>query len=242
VADASVKVERASQTDSMRPFLSELRTDSNGRFLIENLSDEPHRLTVRKPGYQFDQRQVTPGAADSASLVVALEPGGGFSFVARDGLAGVPLRGLYARVDDAGGATVFGDTIALDGEGRGEIPSLKPGRYRAWLAASGYAPVALAAVAVPGPALSLAFTPGGTLEIRVGPETLARGSVECRIFDAGGAVYLPWLFSRDGRMPLNAPVRRLENVTPGRYMLGVDGGPTPAFEIVEGKTVVVELP
>ncbi len=72
------------------------------------------------PSYedQFGSRQ--PGS---------LTRGEGIGLRARDGIFGVPLRGLLARVLDAQGAAVFTGSVSLDGEGRGEIPSLRPGRY-----------------------------------------------------------------------------------------------------------------
>jgi hypothetical protein len=50
------------------------------------------------------------------------------------------------------------------------------------------------------------------------------------------------LFQPDGDFVLSTPVRRLENVAPGSYLLTVDGGDAKAFALQEGGLAVVELP
>jgi len=146
-----------------------------------------------------------------------------------------------ARATDPAGTPVLAGQVPLDSEGRGEIPSLRPGRYTLRLGAAGYAPVALD-VAVPSAPLDIALTPGGALEIHAGPETLARPGASARILTAAGEPYLPSVFSPDGRIPLSAPVRRVENVAPGRYTLVVEGGAVRDFSVAEGGRAVVEVP
>jgi hypothetical protein len=55
-------------------------------------------------------------------------------------------------------------------------------------------------------------------------------------------VYLPSIFSTDGLIPLRGPVRRLENVAPGRYVFAVEGGARQEVEIREGGLAIVTLP
>jgi hypothetical protein len=97
-------------------------------------------------------------------------------------------------------------------------------------------------VAVPAPLVSLTFTPGGTLEIQAGPQTLALANSSARILYANGAVYYPFLFSPDGLIRLSNPIRRLENIAPGSYIFAVEGGARKPFDVREGGSTVVSLP
>jgi hypothetical protein len=49
-------------------------------------------------------------------------------------------------------------------------------------------------------------------------------------------------FTPDGKIRLGSPVRRLENVAPGRYTLQVEGGVSRDVAISEGGRAVVSLP
>jgi hypothetical protein len=53
---------------------------------------------------------------------------------------------------------------------------------------------------------------------------------------------LPSIFSTDGVIALRGAVRRLENVTPGRYVFTVEGGTRQEVEVREGAASVVALP
>jgi hypothetical protein len=55
-------------------------------------------------------------------------------------------------------------------------------------------------------------------------------------------VYFPFIFSPDGLIRLSSPVRRLETVAPGSYVLAVEGGVRKSFEVREGGSTVVGLP
>lgn len=216
-------------------------TDSAGRFAIEGLDAKPYRLVVRKPAYQIETRDVTAG--EEAEVQVELRRGEGIGIVARDGIFGTPLRGLFARVTDAAGGTVFGSGLALDSEGRGEIPSLKPGQYELRVSSDGYASATLRGVTVPAPVLTVTLTPGGTLEIQVGPDTAARPGVKGRILDSEGQPFWPGTFPPpDSAFGLAGPVRRFENVAPGRYTLLVDGELNRDLDVREGGTTTVALP
>ena len=215
-------------------------TDASGRFALEGLEAKRVKLLARKPAYEAETLEAD--AAAGSDLAIELRRGEGLSLQARDGVFDTPLRGLFARVTDAAGTGVFVGTVPLDGEGRGEIPSLKRGVYRVAVAADGYAPVSLPSVAAPGSGLQLRLTPGGTLEIRCGPETLARPEASARLLDATGALYLPWVWSPDGTLRLTQPLRRVEHVAPGRYTLVPDVGGEQRVEVGEGQTATVTLP
>jgi hypothetical protein len=238
LADAEVRIE-----DQGRGFvgMNATASDSNGRFALENLEPKVYQVAVQKPAYQAETKALT--AADpSGDLVIELKRGEGIGVVAKDGIYGVPLRSLSVRVLDSGGGPVYTGGVSLDSEGRGEIPSLRTGTYQLRADSAGYAPVYVPQVAVPAPSIPLTLTPGGTLEIQAGPQTLGLSNSSARILYPTGAVYFPFLFSPDGLIRLSNPIRRLENVAPGSYVLAVEGGVRKAFEITEGGSVVVSLP
>jgi hypothetical protein len=212
-------------------------TDSNGRFAIEDLEPKAYTLTARRAGFQYEKRQFTAAEAGSDELVIELQRGEGIGVQARDGIFGVPLRGLQARVLDASHTPVFTGNVELDSEGRGEIPSIKPGQYTAMLDASGYAPITVQ-VSVPAPLVSVAMTPGGNIEVHAGPAALAARSAQ--LLDGNSMPYAFAIFAQPGRIDLNAPVRRVENVAPGRYTLSYAGAKPQSFTVAEGQTTVIE--
>jgi len=88
----------------------------------------------------------------------------------------------------------------------------------------------------------VALTPGGAVEIHASPEALAHGPVRCTLLTASGAPYPFSVFGPSGQVVVTTPVRRLENVAPGRYSLAVDGGVARPLSVSEGGTTVVEMP
>ncbi len=222
-------------------FVSMASTDSSGRFAFEDMEPRRYRVTFQKAAYQVETRELT--AAEESELRVELRRGEGLALEARDGIFATPLRGLFVRVLDGGGNPAFSGSVSLDSDGRGEVPSLKPGSYDVRAESSGYAPVSLTGVAVPSRSLSLLLTPGGSLEIQAGPTTLALPQPAGRLIGADARVYMWSAFTTDGKIRLNGPVRRLENVAPGRYTFEVEGGGVRRdLTIVEGGRAVVSLP
>jgi large repetitive protein len=217
-------------------------TDSNGHFEIKDIDPVPVTLTVRKTDYLYEKRDVAAAEQGTDALVIELTRGEGIGIQVRDGIYGVPLRGLFARVVDSQQATVFTGQVSLDGEGRGEIPSLKPGRYVLSVDASGYAPATIDGISVPSQTVPISLTPGGNVEIHAGPKTLAAGTATGQIRTAGGQPYSFTLFNTDGRITLSTAVRRLDSFAPGSYVLAIDGGTAKSFTVTEGATAIVELP
>lgn len=216
-------------------------TDSAGRFDLADVEPGSHALSVRKSGYETATRsvQVSEGGSD---VTVELRRGEGIGLQVRDGVYGTPLRQVFVRVLDPAGTNLFTGGVALDGEGRGEVPGLPAGSYEVRVDAGGYAPALLRGVAVPTPALGVSLTPGGTLEVASGPETLGRPGSRARLLGPDGLPYFVNIFSSEGWLPLGQPVRRFENVAAGTYTLAVDGGASRAVEVREGLTARVELP
>jgi protocatechuate 3,4-dioxygenase beta subunit len=216
-------------------------TDSNGRFAIEDLEPKAYTLTARRAGFQYERKQFSAAEQGTDELLIELQRGEGIGLQARDGIFGVPLRGLTVRVADAAGASVFMGPVTLDSEGRGEIPSIKPGQYSVMADASGYAPLSFA-VTVPAPPVAIAMTPGGNLDLRVNPALLANGALTLQFVDGSGRPYSYSIFAPGGRLVLATPARLIENWSPGRYMLSYAGGKPRSFTIAEGQTTLIELP
>ncbi len=221
-------------------FVNVATTDSSGHFLFEDLEPRRYRLSFQKPAYQVETRELT--AAEEGDARIEMRRGEGIGLEARDGIFATPLRGLFVRVLDSSGSSAFAGSVSLDSEGRGEVPSLKPGVYEVRAESSGYAPASLPGVAVPSRTLTLVLTPGGSLEIQAGPQTLALPQATARLLGADGRVYMWSAFTTDGQIRLAGPVRRLENVAPGRYTLEVEGGVRRDVTITEGGRAVVSLP
>jgi protocatechuate 3,4-dioxygenase beta subunit len=237
IGDVGVRIEE--DGGGMR-FASMASTDSSGRFAFEDMEPKRYRVTFQKPAYQVETRELT--AAEESDLKVELKRGEGIAIEAKDGIFATPLRGLFVRVADGSGTAVFSGSVSLDSDGRGEVPSLRPGTYEVRAESSGYAPVSLSGVAVPSRTLSLLLTPGGSLEIQAGPATLALPQATGRLIGAGGRPYMWSVFTPDGKLRLTAPVRRLENVTPGRYTFEVEGGERREVTVSEGGRAVLSLP
>jgi hypothetical protein len=221
-------------------FVSMAATDSSGRFAFEDLEPGSYRVSFQKPAYQVETRELT--AAEESDLRVEMRRGEGIGLEARDGIFATPLRGLFVRAIDGAGQTAFAGSVSLDSDGRGEVPSLKPGAYELRAESSGYAPVSRPGVAVPSPTVTLVLTPGGSLEIRVGPQTLALADPAARLLRDDGRVYMWNAFTADGNIRLVGPVRRLDHVAPGRYVLEVQGGVRRDVDIREGIPSSVSLP
>ncbi|MBZ5637248.1 MAG: carboxypeptidase regulatory-like domain-containing protein [Acidobacteriia bacterium] len=219
-------------------------TDSNGRFSFSSLDEGAYTLSTSRPDFELDRRDVTASEPAAGDLVIALKRGAGLGIGVRDGLSGVPLRGVMVRVLGAGGSQVLGSTsISLDSDGQGEIPSLPPGGYSVLAAASGYALVRIDGVAVPSSAVMLTLTPGGDVEIHAGPDTVASGTPACTIATAAGQPALLSIRSSEGAFTMSAPTVELRNVPPGSYVLSVPAVPASVkFTVSEGTKTVVELP
>jgi protocatechuate 3,4-dioxygenase beta subunit len=217
-------------------------TDSNGAFQITDLDPVAYTLNVQKADYVFDKRNVTAAEQGTDGLTLELSRGEGIGVIGRDGVYGVPLHGLMVRVLDSSRSAVFTGAIALDGSGRGDIPSLKPGVYTLTASASGYAVSTIPGVTVPSSPVTVSLTPGGSVEIHSGPKTLAAGTARMQILTSAGMPYPLNLFSTDGTFAVSTPVRRVDNLAPGGYVLAVTGGSQQSFAVREGGVAIVTLP
>ena len=135
LGDVSVRIEEGG---SGFRFANMVSSDSSGRFAFEDIEPRSYCLTFQKAAYETETRDVN--AADDGEVRVEMRRGEGLGLVARDGMFGTPLRGLMVRVVDAAGIAVFSGSVPLDSQGRGEVPSVKPGSYELRVASSGTPP------------------------------------------------------------------------------------------------------
>ena len=236
LADVQVSLE-GGETSRRRGGVA---TDVNGRFSIDGLAPGPYTLTARRAGFGFETESINVEDGATEDLLVELTRAEGVGLRVRDGLFGIALRGVSVRVLDGANLTAFSGSIPLDGEGRGEIPGLKPGVYTLVVGSTSYAPVTMPGIAAPAPVVAVALTPGGRLQIHVGPETLAKAP-RASLSTTTGMPYRS-AFGGDGSFRLNAPLRNRDHVAPGSYILTVDGVPTETLQITEAATTVVQLP
>jgi hypothetical protein len=249
LANATVALAAAGGTGSV-PMQRMATTDSNGHFQFTDIVPQAYTLNSQKTDYQFDNRAIT--AADDGStdnLAIDLVHGQGIGVIARDGLYGVPMRSISARVLDGNRNAVFTGTIALDSTGSGEIPSLQPGGYSLFINASGYATQYIPSVTAPSQQpLPVSLTPGGSADISVGPKSFVNGILRGTLKNSSGIPYPYTLFNTDGRIAITADAtgqagfRRLANLASGSYILALDSGGGTTFNISEGGITPVPLP
>jgi hypothetical protein len=216
-------------------------TDSTGAFSIGGLDAVSWTVTASKRGFVFQKQTVSLSAGDAADLRFEGTRSGSIALHAIDGLLGIPLPSVLVRARKADGTQAFGGTVSLDGEGRGEVPSLEAGAYSLEVRGNGYAPVTLANVVVPSPAVEVRLTPGGALEVRSGAKTLGKGTFAAKVADGNGAPYPVTAYS-DGKISISSPLVRFEHVAPGSYTLTVEGVEPQQFRVAEGGVAVVTLP
>ena len=215
-------------------------TDSAGHFLVDNLEPQSYHVSITRPSYQTETRDIV--ATEDSDVTIQLRRGEGVGLVVRDGIFATPLRGAFVRVIDGAGATVYMGMVSLDSDGRGDIPSLKAGRYDFRIGAAGYAGIALPGVTVPSPPIPVALTPGGSVDIQSGPQTQAIPNAAGRFLDSAGAVYFDSPYSPDGVVRLSGPLRRIEHVAPGHYTFALEGGVRREVDVREGGPAAIALP
>jgi hypothetical protein len=242
IGDAEIRAEDPQPTPGRGGMMMVQTSDSGGRFVFDGVEPQPYRVSVQKAAYQSETRQVTAG--EDTDVVIELKRGEGIGVTAKDGIYQTPLRSLFVRIADGSGAAAFSGSVGLDSDGHGEIPSVRPGSYQLRASAQGYAPVGPVTINVPSSSVNLSLTPGGTLELQVGPQTMALANPTAHITLASGAPYIGTFFGPgDGSLRLSPGVRRMENMSPGSYLIAVDGGGArKAFDIAEGGTATVVLP
>ena len=235
-ATVSVKSMTSSGTFGMT---HDATTDDSGRFQLTGLEAGSLTLTATRSGYVVETRTVASDQTDE--LVIALARGDGLDVTGRDALLGTPLANLSVVVSDGAGAEVLTTYARLDSAGRGEIPSLKPGSYTivagAW---AGYAAATYEGVSVPGPALAVALTPGGTLDIDVVPERFEAGPLVCVVTGPRGRLAFR-IWGKRGELSLSSSTVRLTNFPPVSGTLACPGSAPMPFTVTEGGTTRITV-
>ena len=236
----SATLQGGASTDGGRRFGS-ASTDTNGRWLVDDVEPGSWDLVFRREGYLEATRSASATETGGDGGTVEMTRGEGLELQARDGIYQIPLRGVSVRVRDGSGGNVLMTYVSLDGDGKGEVPSLKPGRYALVVESNGYAVQRFEGVVVPGSTLPIALTPGGAVEIRAGEASRAKGSATLR--NAAGQPHPYRAFGEDGRVLLPASgVATLPNLAPGSYTIAVEGIAPKGFTVTEGGRTAVELP
>ena len=214
-------------------------TDSSGHFGFDDLEPVDYRITARRSGYE-SVTQTVKASDTGEDLQLELKRGSGLSVEAKDAQMGFGLRGLFVRVQE-GVQDVFVGNLTLDGDGKGEIPGIPAGSYSVTAQASGYAPVRIPNVMAPSTVVRLAFTPGGAVEFRTTEDFLKDGPKSGQLVSLSGA---PVGTGQGGpnSFRLTRLTQRMENLSPGRYRLTLDGGIEKTFDVTEGGVALVTIP
>ncbi len=179
-------------------------TDTEGAFRFDRLPAGRFRVRIRKDGYSQLEKEieVVAGTIDGPRTFV-LEPTAGIELRLRLASGAVPSSAVVTLLDEAG-RPIQSETRALvDGVARFE--TLKPGSWRAWVAAPGSASREVV-LNVPGDPVEIVLPDGGRLRVRV-PDlfdssrrgTLTLEGAEGRPFvglDAGGRPQGIWPVDR----------------------------------------------
>ena len=216
-------------------------TDSNGRFVLDELDTGAYTLTLRRTGYREARHAASATEAGGDAGTIELARGEGLELRAVDGVFQSPLRSVSVSARDGSGAVVASAWVRLDAEGRGELAALGAGRYTLVVGSDGYSTRVLGGVVVPGPGASVALSPGGSVEIRPGEAARAKGFATLR--DSLGQPYPYRVHEKEGRVVvLPAGPTTIPNLAPGSYTLTVEGAAPKGFTVTEGGKTVVELP
>jgi protocatechuate 3,4-dioxygenase beta subunit len=237
--EAAVELQRAAPSSDTPGGRMIMTTDSSGRFGFDDLDSVDYRLTARRSGYESVTKTVKATEA-AEDLRIELKRGSGLSVEAKDAQMGFGLRSLFVRVQE-GTTDAFAGLVTLDGDGKGEIPGIPPGTYAVTAQSSGYAPVRVPNVMVPSMVLRLAFTPGGAIEFRTTEDFLKDGPKSGQLVSLSGA---PVGMGQGGPNPFRLArlTQRMENLSPGRYRLSLEGGIEKTFDVTEGGVAIVTIP
>jgi hypothetical protein len=239
VEQASVSADSGSAPNGMS--IPRSSTDSAGRFTLDGLGSGDFQVSAAKTGWQARTDPVTLGDGN-ADVTIELTRAEGITIHAHDGTTGIPLGSIQALFFGAGGGVAFDGAVTLDSTGRGEIPQLPAGTYAAYFFARGYAPQPAGTLAIPTAPLTLAFTPGGELDVRT--DDSHAGAI-ASLFAASGAPYLASSFRFDPQFALAGTLTQRRNLAPGAYTLTIqwpDGPKSYPVSIGEGQTTTIAVP
>jgi protocatechuate 3,4-dioxygenase beta subunit len=237
IADAQVGAQSKEGGGVYRSAL----TDSLGRFSLDGLPPGAVTLNASKKGYLPVTKGLTVSETNE-DMTVELSRGDGLELAVRDGILGTPLSMVFVRALDASGSQVLGDMVRLDSSGRGDLASLQPGTYTLILGGQGLAPAAFDGVAVPGPAIEAALTPGGTLEIRAPEKRLSTGTRTCSVAGPRGEPLVFSSWGKRGEVYLSGPTTRLTAFPAVGGTVVCPGSPAVPFTVTEGGAARIDVP
>jgi hypothetical protein len=210
-------------------------TDGAGRYTVSDLDPGAYQVRVTRSGYQQEARAIAV-QQDEAVADFELHPRGGFIVRIVDGRTGAGMGRANVRIVGQTGL-VFAETVSLDDGGRGEVPSLAPGRYVMSVEVTDYAPRSLV-IQVPVGAVNVALEPGGRLQLRSNPSSATR----VRLIDASGVAQSVPRSNVAGWVDIVGPVTAWPNVAAGTYRLESMTGATATVVVTSGATSIVNVP
>jgi hypothetical protein len=210
-------------------------TDATGRYTLSDLDPGAYQVRVTKSGYQQETRAIAV-QQDEAVADFDLHARGGFAIRVVDGRTGAAMGRATVRLAGQTGLA-YSETLVLDDGGRGEIPSLAPGRYLMTVEVADYAPRSLV-IQLPAGALDIALEPGGRLQLR----SSATSATRVRLIDASGVVQSVSRGSLAGWVDIVGPVTAWPNVAAGTYRLESMTGATTTVVVTSGATSIVNVP
>jgi hypothetical protein len=210
-------------------------TDAGGRYALSDLDPGSYQVRATKAGYQQEARAIAV-QQDGAVADFELHPHSGFAVRIVDEKTGAAMGRASIRIAGQTGLA-FAETLSLDDGGRGEIPSLAPGRYLMTVEVTDYAPRSLM-IQVPSGAVTIALEPGGRLQLKSNPLSATR----VRLVDASGVVQSVPRSGAAGWVDIVGPVTAWPNVAAGTYRLESMTGAIATVVVTSGVTSIVNVP
>ena len=198
VAQASINVAGKGNT-----AFSNAMSDSDGRFAIPALLDGSYTLSVRRETYSPATQTVEISSGSAPDVEVRLEGGTPVTVVVFDAVTGTAVPMANVMIEDNGKRTAGGMARGEDGV----RVWLRPGSYAAVANAYPYVQSPKINFSVPGPAVRIGMTKGGSLIV------VARSAGRARL--TGNAAVMRIIPFVAGPNPA------AEGLAPGSYTLEV---------------------
>jgi len=145
IEGVTVAASRHTPVDGLPIVAGLARTDSNGKYTIENLKAGVYSVDVRRPGFEAQKKDSLSVAAnqDVSGLDFSLgriERAGSIAGTARDSITGTPLKDARVSLFDAPeNPALLGASVLTDSNGSYTLEWLPPGRYGVYVTEAGHA-------------------------------------------------------------------------------------------------------
>lgn len=178
-----VEVQVWSMSDRTNQSRSSVRTDAQGKFLVQDVTKGTYLILANHPAYEAEQRNLRAETGDM-SIVVVMRAHPRIRGQVLSSASNAPITSftvqLRSPIPNAVPETTMADprtrTTVLDPEGRFDIAAPKPGTWRVHAMAPGHADTVSAAFEV------IAGTDVNNVVVRM----IAGGTVRGRVVDTGG--------------------------------------------------------